>query len=150
MRPTKNKVYCYGCGRTKMLFESEQKALNFMKYNNNQILEVSEKAPSRVYYCDLCGGYHLTSVASSVKHAKSRGENVLYSIELLITIEKCLNLLDDKAKNKESVGELVRCIQRGFKEVKNSGSVYHSFYNRLKKRFDKLCGQYGLHKHLNR
>lgn len=32
MRPTKNKVYCYGCGRTKMLFESEQKALNFIRY----------------------------------------------------------------------------------------------------------------------
>lgn len=147
MKPSKNKVYCYGCGRTKMLFESEQKALNFIKYNNKDILEDSGKAPSRVYYCDLCGGYHLTSITKS-KYANPRGEDVLYSTELLITIEKCLNLLERKAKEKEPVGVLVHCIQRGFKEVKNNGSVYHSFYNRLKKRFDKLCGWYNLYKHL--
>ena len=109
MKPSKNKVYCYGCGRTKMLFESEQKALNFIKYNNKDILEDSGKAPSRVYYCDLCGGYHLTSITKS-KYANPRGEDVLYSTELLITIEKCLNLLERKAKVHQSILTLTTTV----------------------------------------
>ena len=147
MKPSKNKVYCYGCGRTKMLFESEKKALNFIKYNNLDILEESGKAPSRVYYCDLCCGYHLTSIAKS-KYANPRGEDVLYSTELLITIEKCISLLENKAMKKEPVAELTKCIQRGFKEAKNCHGVYLSYYNRLKKRFDKMCGKYNLHRYL--
>ncbi len=61
MRPTKNRVYCYGCQRSKMLFESKAKADNFIAYNSEGIMEENGKAPVRSYYCELCGGYHVTS-----------------------------------------------------------------------------------------
>ena len=66
MRPTKNRVYCYGSQRSKMLFESKAKADNFIAYNSEGILEENGKAPVRSYYCELCGGYHVTSNPSTV------------------------------------------------------------------------------------
>ena len=66
MRPTKNRVYCYGCQRSKMLFESKAKADNFIAYNSEGIMEENGKAPVRSYYCELCGGYHVTSNPSMI------------------------------------------------------------------------------------
>lgn len=54
MKPVKNKVFCIDCGRTKQLFESESKADNFIKFNGEEILEESAKAPIRSYYCSSC------------------------------------------------------------------------------------------------
>ena len=44
-----------------MLFESKAKADNFIAYNSEGMLEENGKAPVRSYYCELCGGYHVTS-----------------------------------------------------------------------------------------
>jgi len=66
MKPTKNRIYCYGSQRSKMLFESKAKADNFIAYNSEGILEENGKAPVRSYYCELCGGYHVTSNPSTV------------------------------------------------------------------------------------
>lgn len=66
MKPTKNRVYCYGSQRSKMLFESKAKADNFIAYNSEGIMEENGKAPVRSYYCELCGGYHVTSNPSTV------------------------------------------------------------------------------------
>ena len=66
MKPTKNRVYCYGCQRSKMLFESKEKADKFIAYNSEGILEENGKAPVRSYYCGMCGGYHVTSNPSIV------------------------------------------------------------------------------------
>jgi hypothetical protein len=49
-----------------MLFESKAKADNFIAYNSEGILEENGKAPVRSYYCELCGGYHITSNPSTV------------------------------------------------------------------------------------
>lgn len=59
MRP-KHRVYCYDCGRPKLLFETEKKALNFIKFNADEIEENSGYKPERVYFCKACGGYHVT------------------------------------------------------------------------------------------
>lgn len=69
MKP-KNRVYCYGCQKSKMLFDTQKKAENFIKYNTEGILEENGKAPVRSYYCELCGGYHVTSSTSKVKGEK--------------------------------------------------------------------------------
>ena len=58
MKP-KNRVMCADCGRLKMLFETEKKALNFIKYNGEEITDNTERL--RVYFCPSCGGYHITS-----------------------------------------------------------------------------------------
>lgn len=65
MKPTRNTIYCYGCQRTKMLFETKAKADNFIRYNSEGIQEENGKAPVRSYYCGICGGYHVTSNPSA-------------------------------------------------------------------------------------
>ncbi len=70
MKPTKNTIYCYGCQRTKMLFETKAKADNFIKYNSEGIQEENGKAPVRSYYCGICGGYHVTSNPSATEGEK--------------------------------------------------------------------------------
>ena len=47
MNLTKNKVFCIGCKRTKMLFAEEQNALNFIKFKSESILEETGRAPAR-------------------------------------------------------------------------------------------------------
>jgi len=49
-----------------MLFESKTKADNFIAYNSKGMLEENGKAPVRSYYCEFCGGYHVTSNPSAV------------------------------------------------------------------------------------
>lgn len=61
MKPSKNKVYCVDCRRTKMVFETEKKALLFIKFNSNDIESENGFSPTRAYFCIACGGYHLTS-----------------------------------------------------------------------------------------
>lgn len=57
--------------------ETEKKALNFIKFNGNEIEEISGFAPTRAYYCTACGGWHVThlpkhntSNAATEKHTK--------------------------------------------------------------------------------
>lgn len=65
MKPTKNRVFCIECGKSKMLFETEKKALLFMKFNNDEIAEENEAVPSRAYFCEACGGWHLTHLTNT-------------------------------------------------------------------------------------
>lgn len=60
MKP-KRRIYCRECGRSKLVFETEKKALNFIKFNADEILNDTGRAPTRAYYCECCGGYHVTS-----------------------------------------------------------------------------------------
>lgn len=66
MKPTKNQVFCFGCKHHKMLFESQAKADNFIKFNSDEIAAQSGKAPSRSYYCSFCCGWHITSISDAV------------------------------------------------------------------------------------
>lgn len=50
---------CPECGRSKMLFESEAKANNFIKWNGDDI--DTHGGELRPYYCPACGGYHISS-----------------------------------------------------------------------------------------
>lgn len=62
MKPKNNKPFCPDCGRPKMLFETEKKAQNFIKYNGNDILKEGQTIDQiRVYYCPSCCGYHITT-----------------------------------------------------------------------------------------
>ena len=69
MKPIKNQIFCVACGRPKMLFETKAKADNFIKFNSSEVMEESGKAPIRSYYCEICGGYHVTS-NNSKTHAE--------------------------------------------------------------------------------
>ena len=69
MKPIKNQIFCVTCGRPKMLFETKAKADNFIKFKSSEMMEESGKAPIRSYYCEICGGYHVTS-NNSKTHAE--------------------------------------------------------------------------------
>lgn len=64
MKPKNNIVFCYGCHRSKMLFETKSKADNFIKFNKGNIIKEKGYAPVRSYYCEFCCGYHVTSNSS--------------------------------------------------------------------------------------
>lgn len=65
MKPSKNRVMCPDCGRQKMLFESERKANDFIKWNGDDI--DTHGGELRAYYCPSCCGWHV----SSKEHKKS-------------------------------------------------------------------------------
>ena len=64
---------CPDCGRRKMLFETERKALNFLKWNGKDI-NVKEGMSLRPYYCPSCCGWHISSkkFKESYKHSTER------------------------------------------------------------------------------
>lgn len=78
MKPTKNHYYCCDCGRTKMLFKTEKKALTFIRFNAEEIASrnADGKAPARVYQCPACGGWHTSSSLEPPAHS-SRVEQYL-------------------------------------------------------------------------
>ena len=75
MKPTKSKVFCRDSGKPKILFETEKKADNFIKFNAEEIALESGYSPVRSYYCIYCGGYHVTSRKGN--SGVSRSEKVL-------------------------------------------------------------------------
>lgn len=60
MRP-KNRVFCPQCNRPKLLFTSREKAYTFIRFNAQDITAQSGHAPNRAYFCQGCGGWHVTS-----------------------------------------------------------------------------------------
>ena len=58
-KPNKCRVMCPDIGRQKMLFETEEKAKGFIKFNGEELTDDISKL--RVYWCDACGGYHISS-----------------------------------------------------------------------------------------
>lgn len=82
MKPTRNHVFCYGCRKHKMIFETQAKADNFIRYNSEDILEENGKAPVRSYYCQICGGYHVTSNPSSEvgEHLNQRDHQLIQNL----------------------------------------------------------------------
>ena len=62
MKPKNNRPICPDCGRPKLLFETEKKALNFIKFNGEEILRDEQTTDDlRAYYCPSCCGWHITS-----------------------------------------------------------------------------------------
>ena len=55
-KPT-NRIFCPDCRRQKILFETEKKALNFIKFNADD-MENGDKL--RAYFCPACCGWHVS------------------------------------------------------------------------------------------
>ncbi len=56
-KPSKKRIFCPDCGKSKILFETEKEAQTFIKFNSEEI-ENGEKL--RPYYCPACCGYHVS------------------------------------------------------------------------------------------
>ncbi|MDE7465977.1 MAG: hypothetical protein K2M59_06075 [Muribaculaceae bacterium] len=65
MKPSYNRHYCLGAGKHKMIFETERKALNFIRFNAIEFESRNVSTPNRAYYCILCLGWHITALPHS-------------------------------------------------------------------------------------
>lgn len=119
MKPVKNKVFCIDCGRSKQLFESESKADNFIRFNGEEILEESDKAPIRSYYCPSCGGWHVTSspIAWNVKTRSERFiEKRKADAEARREVHK---VYDEKIKDaKHKIKDVVNSLPEAYEKLK--------------------------------
>lgn len=109
MKP-KNRYFCMGCQRHKMLFESKNKADNFLKFNKNDF----DKTPKRSYFCSFCGGWHISSISSlpSIISANERADLLLQSLTGSLTSGvNDRNSIEYKKFNK-SYGHLVTLFSR--------------------------------------
>lgn len=83
MKPKNNRVFCIGCHHHKMLFQTQSKADNFIKYNSKDIAVLTGKAPIRSYYCSFCCGWHITGTESfNAKACDNRDEQLWNAIRL--------------------------------------------------------------------
>ena len=111
MKPTKNRVFCRDCERTKMLFETEKKAENFIKFNKDEIEAESGYGPQRSYYCLFCGGWHITSIKAQI--GPSKKEQIFEKLTLeksRITTPKSTKVGEEEVKNK-LIAELESLIE---------------------------------------
>jgi hypothetical protein len=125
MKPTKSKIYCFDCGRHKILFESEKKAETFMKFNNEEIETESGYSPNRAYYCISCNGWHVTS--GEKRNVKSKTEIVLdlYREEAAEKKKRTESRVSEHLELKKilnSIDELIKSVD----DIKNNGSVTES------------------------
>ena len=93
MKPTRNRVYCLDCKGTKILFATEAKANNFIRFNADEIMEETGKAPIRAYYCESCAGWHVTSNSKKAYYIEKQ-------------YKETFNWEECKKKLTESIGNL--------------------------------------------
>lgn len=77
MTKIKKRIFCRDCGREKHVFESEKKALKFIEWNGQEIEEQGGKRPIRSYFCQTCGGYHVTSGYKRNHNAFSNTDRII-------------------------------------------------------------------------
>lgn len=99
MKPSRNRYYCQDCGRIKMLFTTEKQALNFIIFNASDIAQSSGYRPERCYYCDYCGGWHVTS-KKEISNSKSKTEKVLKEYQKHINPKSKTELQFENIQNK--------------------------------------------------
>ena len=72
MTKPKNRVYCPAIERSKMLFETQDKADRFIKFNEDDLRDKGtiKFKKLRSYYCEVCGGWHITHILLSKEEAE--------------------------------------------------------------------------------
>ena len=90
-KPIHNRVMCPECFKQKMLFETQKKADDFIKWNGEDI--DTHGGELRSYYCPACGGWHISSkpykeaYAHNTENLIKRYENIV-NAKAIDTIEK--------------------------------------------------------------
>lgn len=80
-KPIHNRVMCPECFKQKMLFESQKKADNFIKWNGENI--DTHGGELRSYYCPACGGWHISSKPYKESYAHNT-ENLIKRYENIV------------------------------------------------------------------
>lgn len=95
-KPKNNRVMCPDCGRAKMLFETERKANDFIKWNGDDI--DTHGGELRPYYCPSCCGWHLSS-KEHVEEYDHRTENLIGAYKRSLDAKKKRTKLDVAIRN---------------------------------------------------
>lgn len=133
MKP-KNRVYCHDCGRFKMLFETEKKAMTFIKFNADELMQTNGYVPLRAYYCEACCGWHLTS-SKQYTRKKTLTESVIERYQAERQILKAERKAEEKKKNQK-----VKQLKAIYETIeKNNVDVERC--KLLKKEYDEICGE---------
>ncbi len=112
MKPTKNHVYCPACHKSKIQFDTKQKADSFITFNADEIYETSGHAPVRSYYCVKCCCWHVTSNPSQeVGERLDRRDRK--NMKTIIDLESAEQLMQDYLTK---IRQLVKPIE---KDIKN-------------------------------
>lgn len=127
MKPTKNSVFCKDCERTKMLFETEKKAENFIKFNNEEIEAESGFSPQRSYYCLFCAGWHVTSIKDKIGLSKKEQRFEQYKQEKekkkateLINQCKTTSNTGYKVNNQEEQNNKIKNLEKQVEEMEHT------------------------------
>ena len=131
MKPTKSRVMCPQIGRMKMLFETEGSAKRFIQFNGGELTD--DVSRLRVYYCDACGGYHISSHKKDA-NADKRTDRVIdaYKAQVgedkfdrIIEAQKLLQKVPSNIKSRDEFRKWVRTLDC---EQKIKDRLYASAY----------------------
>ena len=121
MKPSRSLVYCLETRRQKILFKSESKADNFIRFNADEIRENSGYAPVRSYYCISCGGWHVTHLPE-FRREKTISE---------IMTDKMNEAIENRKKARMAVSQQRKEIKRRnaliIDDIKSSFETIRSF-----------------------
>lgn len=123
MKP-KNRIYCPDCGRPKMLFETERKANDFIKWNAKDIQSNGDKL--RSYYCSACCGWHISHHEHSEGY-DSRTDNLIgaYRRQMKKRVAKSLDRLIINPNMEAELQKKGEEIFNGVPEdIKNYDTIY--------------------------
>lgn len=152
MRPT-NRIMCPDCGKPKMLFETERKANDFIKWNGDELEHGSEL---RAYYCPSCCGWHISHQKYKYKYDNSTkrligafersGKNkdkldrLIHYDEFKEEARQLFDELPEKIRTISDKSILRRYLTQYFanKGIKDDGSLRTAIYVLWKKQFDDL------------
>lgn len=121
-KPKRGFVFCPGCGRPKQLFKSQKEAELFLHYNQDAILDESGYCPVRAYYCEACGGWHVTSQTLFVRDKSIRtGEKGRLTIQHKKDAARRLNI----SKKLDRVEVCVEIAIGNFRKNKRQKAYKH-------------------------
>lgn len=148
MKP-KNQVFCLEIGRTKVLFETQEKADRFIDFNKNDIELENGVAPTRSYYCAVCGGWHTTSMKyipknrfntdslvqahkrtlEQRKNKTDKADNGKSKREkearvLIDFLSEKITILHDASSNNDSKKEIYDTCQRALKKLQSKKGIH--------------------------
>ncbi|GAB4457699.1 MAG: hypothetical protein Fur0028_12130 [Bacteroidales bacterium] len=102
-----------------MLFETERKAYNFISFNQEEIEMETGVAPKRSYFCQFCGGWHVTSIKEEIGVSKNEKLLENYLKEKSEKKEKIVSK-NDKVNYDEKRNKIMLELQNQIKEMDNS------------------------------
>lgn len=78
MSKPKVRYFCAVINRPKMLFETKEKADRFIEFNEAEIKSGSKKKFKhlRSYYCESCGGWHITSLNLTKEQIENKDKRI--------------------------------------------------------------------------